>query len=1194
VVICRGDVVSTGEQRGHPALYELDDWRECDIAPERDWYCVVRVILTGDAVERSRSPFEVDDGKRFRRTLLDRGVCLKASQRTVRDGIQAGSKLPASWNRADRYILNRTYFPHAMHPDVWTELAASELISDRLAVRHPALRAYTEIEYCLKSDPKPEYDRALGVTLAVTLGLACVLLLKARSWILPEFSPPKTQPIKQLVVFDLHKCFGAVGVVIAHCCLFGSFLMPMENIELLEEVIGHPNAKLWRLLCPFLMLVFFMMSSMLLTVKLLQGDATKRPTLGAIIAHRLIRLMPVNLLMVGFGTLAYDRFAGAGPLTARQLIVENGFCRSHWWMNLLFISNFNMQAPCLPDSWYVSADMQLYVLIALILQIIFRYPKKIVTILALAIACSFLGPFLTVLWTDFDPIGPSNFHEMRFFLIGSSFMSQLYTPFYNNLAWSVGGMMAGMVYDRFQRFSPNSQERKRMLNRIHLAVKMSLAVLLVSIYCSIEASNEELQDGSRLWLALCYSTYRLSGACFITASFLRIVLSTKVTQYNIPPIVRVGATLYYCVYFIHFPIMHDYELMPPLFHYENLTQCFEQYPTSAYCVVKTVVKPTESSEVWRAIEKYSKYPSYHEHSLLDRGLCVDACATLLDGLSSSVKATLNAEPITVEPYHLLTLPSADELPDQRARYGTILNMCVNHQLQQRYNLSGYSELEHCVTAETHRPTVDGYHVLFLAIVAALCGLVAVASYTDWRYTPAFDNNNESSTAKAQRGRHDALWMEFALQRTWSQLVAAPQRSNRQRDFAFVEILRMLSVFIILVIHVTMCYIAGPTANMRSLEEFYGLTPSLVAASVFPFLVRTFFAISGVMLAVHFLEYGATRPNRVGWSFLWKGIVMRYVRIFPVLFVVWLYQVSWFDWFARGPGDYRYFALEKDYCRTNGWLNFLFLNNYFKSNEMCMQQTWHLTADFQFFLAGLPLLILINRHPRLLWPLISLTTVFSIAAPIATLYYHKLPGVILVNFKQLRFIFYVHPALLNDYMLFHPHTSSYFSGLFAGLAYHRYRTASVPLLAGGTTATLLKWVPPAMVLLQALLAPLLYGLDYSEPILWNAIYGAVHRCCWGAMCAVGILYGATLWQGRHSRLHFHPLLQLLSKLSFGVYMVQFNVLKSLTQNGTGNGIEFSSRIFFEAVMYTWVVCYAVALVLALTVELPAAAIFKRIF
>ncbi|XP_053664008.1 regulator of hypoxia-inducible factor 1-like [Anopheles marshallii] len=538
-----------------PALYELDDWHSCDIAPERDWYCIVRVILTGDAVTGSSSHFEINDLQRFRRTLLDRGLCLTSSQRdasNVNAALRSNS-FPTAWNKFDRYVLNRSYFPPAMHPDVRTELAASEVINRRIASQYGGLSAYTEIEYCLKNDPKPQFEQAITVALAMTLVLGCVLLLNARRWLGKAFAPQtEAKSIKQFALFDAYKCFGSVGVVIAHCCLFGPFLMPMSNIERLEESIAHPNVKVWRLLCPFLMLAFFTMSSMLLTVKLLHANPTDRPTFGAIIMNRLIRLVPLNLLMVAFATFVYDRFIGGGPLGARQLIMEQGFCRSTWWMNVLFISNFNMHKPCLPDSWYVSSDLQLYILITLAIKAMFRIPKHTALIVAFMAASSFLGPFLTVLWTDFDPVGPVNLHEMRFFLLGSDFMSKLYTPFYNNLAWSVCGMIAGIVYDRFQRTDPHSGTQQKILHRLNLAVIILLVMLGLSISATIAASNDESQN-NRLWLAFCYSTYKLLGASLIAALFLRILLIEK--EIAIPPIARIGATLYYCVYFIHFPIM---------------------------------------------------------------------------------------------------------------------------------------------------------------------------------------------------------------------------------------------------------------------------------------------------------------------------------------------------------------------------------------------------------------------------------------------------------------------------------------------------------------------------------------------------------------------------------------------------------------------------------------------------------------
>ncbi|XP_058065938.1 O-acyltransferase like protein-like [Anopheles bellator] len=633
--------------------------------------------------------------------------------------------------------------------------------------------------------------------------------------------------------------------------------------------------------------------------------------------------------------------------------------------------------------------------------------------------------------------------------------------------------------------------------------------------------------------------------------------------------------------------------MPPLFYYENVTDCFARYSASGlYCVVKTVIKPTPGSDLWRTIEKYSQLASYHDHALLDRGLCVDACGALVKQLEPSIVQFLDTERVTTVPYHLLSLPSETELSARRSQYGTLLNICANYKLWQQYNLTGYSEIERCTTKETPSPApIDGYHVVLATIVLLAIALVVCATVSDRRPERTI-NNNEIPKHLLDSQPTGPLWLEFSLRRTWRQLVAPP-RTILQRDFAFVELFRLLAVFVILAIHVSMCFAAAPIANVRPLEEFFALPVSLVAVSIFPFQVHTFFTISGMLLTVHFLHLASSTGRRIGWSYLGQAITVRYLRIFPLLLVVWLYHVSWFDRLSQGPGDYRYIELEKDNCRANGWLNFLFINNYFRHGNMCMQQSWHLAADFQFFLIGVPFLLLIHRHPRLRKPLIATAICISVVAPIANLYHHQFPGVVLTNFKQLRFVFYAHRVLQFDYMLFHPHTCSYFAGIFAGLAYHRLRndpSLALPAIRG---IWLWKWVPPSLVLLQASFAPLFYDLDYRRPMLWNAVYGAVHRCSWGTMCAVGILYGATAWRGRYAPIHRHPVVLLLSRLSFGVFMVQFCVLKSLARNAGGFGIEFSWKIYFQSVVYSWVGCYAAALVLALLVEFPCAAICKRL-
>ncbi|XP_049541208.1 uncharacterized protein LOC125954728 [Anopheles darlingi] len=555
------------------SLYVLEDWNECSARTDKPvLYCMARVILPEENIRHVAGPFlPVDDRKHFRRTLLEWGVCLSAGTELSSDSDlsrRRRTELPSSWNRSDRYRLERHFYPAAYQADPHTELAVQERVVAGLRSKLPGVQPYTEVEYCVPPVPREHYQSAVAVTLSAFVAVfACYLCFKSRGSSISGKSSSSssssngTQTINskaiaqhQLLLFDIFKCYGLVGLVLAHCCLFGPFMMPLEDTSDLERVLTQPNVKLSQLTFPFLMLVYFTMSSMLLTVKLVadrrsseQTGAPSRPTLAAIIVNRLIRLVPLNLLTLAFCTLAYEHFV-AGPLAPRQLIVEQTACRSHWWLNVLFLSNYNTHEPCLPHSWYVSADFQLFIVIATLLVASFRWPHRTPLIITGAIVCSFLGPFLTVLWNDFDPIGPLSLHEMRFFLLDSAFMARLYTPFYNNLCWSVGGMVAGLLYDRYRELSGRSSHSIvcRTLNQF---MAFTFFLLLVFIRLTIEAS--ESSEG-RLWLAACYALYKLTAAAFFSALFLRVLLTENDFQGS--AVVKFGAKLYYCVYLIHFPI----------------------------------------------------------------------------------------------------------------------------------------------------------------------------------------------------------------------------------------------------------------------------------------------------------------------------------------------------------------------------------------------------------------------------------------------------------------------------------------------------------------------------------------------------------------------------------------------------------------------------------------------------------------
>ncbi|KAL5011558.1 hypothetical protein ScPMuIL_010109 [Solemya velum] len=76
--------------------------------------------------------------------------------------------------------------------------------------------------------------------------------------------------------------------------------------------------------------------------------------------HRFWRLTPCYMLVImTYSTLF--QYWGSGPFWPETGIDPN--CRDYWWTNLLYINNFfDMTKMCMGWSWYLSNDMQFYVI----------------------------------------------------------------------------------------------------------------------------------------------------------------------------------------------------------------------------------------------------------------------------------------------------------------------------------------------------------------------------------------------------------------------------------------------------------------------------------------------------------------------------------------------------------------------------------------------------------------------------------------------------------------------------------------------------------------------------------------------------------------------------------------------------------------------------------------------------------------
>ncbi|KAL1502201.1 hypothetical protein ABEB36_007377 [Hypothenemus hampei] len=110
------------------------------------------------------------------------------------------------------------------------------------------------------------------------------------------------------------------------------------------------------------------------------------------IFNRYLRLAPSLAIMVGIhGTWLVH--LSRGPYWDEMVGQEYRNCRKNGWTNLLFVNNYvDSDNMCLHQTWYIAADMQLFIMAIVILFFTSHYPKQLKRIFILLLVIGFLTP----------------------------------------------------------------------------------------------------------------------------------------------------------------------------------------------------------------------------------------------------------------------------------------------------------------------------------------------------------------------------------------------------------------------------------------------------------------------------------------------------------------------------------------------------------------------------------------------------------------------------------------------------------------------------------------------------------------------------------------------------------------------------------------------------------------------------------
>ncbi|XP_062550044.1 nose resistant to fluoxetine protein 6-like [Armigeres subalbatus] len=623
----------------------------------------------------------------------------------------------------------------------------------------------------------------------------------------------------------------------------------------------------------------------------------------------------------------------------------------------------------------------------------------------------------------------------------------------------------------------------------------------------------------------------------------------------------------------------EYSYMPKLYQYDDYGKCLKQ--GSAYCMVRSLVKPRPSSALWQRIQNFSADVRHFRHNLLDRGICIDECLRSIGGLSQTQREELRVASFQVDFKYRFRKKYYSHLPANHQLYQDSVSLCINQKLKSSYDLLAYSDIEYCLESRHSNDdpltTLDGICIVIICLLLGMCVLSTLFDCHIRNQTKAEDHfGNDPEHIVNQ------LATVCSIPRNFKSL-SSPPKSALSQDFMFLEGLRFVTMVTIVYLHTTVMLMQVPTEHPELFEETLH-NPAMASLSLFtPNLVQSFFTIGGILMAVNLLD-SMGKQDTFRWSLLWDKVSNRLKRILPLYLFVIMVTATIYRHLRLGPLHDRIVTVESKNCQQNWWINLLFLNNYLKADETCVQPSWYLSADFQFYLFAMVALMTIKRYPSSTKYWVCFMISLNLLGPGLIMWIRGLPPLMATGTRPVLLLFTDDDWFARLYKPFHTSSAGYFYGVLAGMVYHRVKPIGEEF-ANRKVFKTVKILAILVVVICYVPSYLIYDIHWKS-VFWMPLYGSIAKNCWGFLCAVTFINLSIHKKNLLRSLLEHRFLLPLGKLTYSVYHSHYLILMAISSfiraplpNDVLTPISFT--------LLALVLSYGLGLVVFLLVEQPAA-------
>ncbi|XP_055616430.1 O-acyltransferase like protein-like isoform X2 [Toxorhynchites rutilus septentrionalis] len=598
---------------------------------------------------------------------------------------------------------------------------------------------------------------------------------------------------------------------------------------------------------------------------------------------------------------------------------------------------------------------------------------------------------------------------------------------------------------------------------------------------------------------------------------------------------------------------------PKLHVYDDFEDCRMAHPRNyAYCLVHAYITPDESSELWRNISTFNSDPTNYDHTKLEYGVCIQS----LESVSQSV----GNDP-------------------GKGSYAQLAHAYISGTIQAKYNLgiNQHVDIYHCYTKESENPSVDlleGSFYVFLLLV-----LIVTVSSTAYDVKELvrqkYPDDYFSQPRKTQLER---LMAAFSVPRNIRQLKPSVEGKIRQ-DLQFLEAFRVVHMLRVILLHVGLGVMKMPTTSSAFGENFLHTSAGMFITAEFVTYVQTFLSISGMLMAVNFLEHIRKNPtfNR---SIFWEKLRGRLYRILPAYAFVILMATSFLTRVMDGPIGQQFLGEAERNCRRWWWANLLFINNYIRTDQPCMVQSWYMAADMQLFIYGVLMMMMIWRWPSVKRYIFGAAFAAAVVIPTVITYVYDIEPAEMNSLKHAHNYNRENAYQYDSYFPFHQNIGAYSFGMLAGFIYHEYRHSPKAMLHSGVFSGLFRASAVLYFGCMTSVCWILVNRQSISPLLL-AIYSTLFRQSWALLTTfLHLFFSLCTMQVLFKRFMSHPFIGVLGKLSYSFFLIHFIVIL-MVFGGLKSPATATNTVF---VSFCGQVCFWTLLsgaLLSVLIELPMA-------